>query len=465
MQSALRRPLSGRRVHFIGIGGVGMAALAELLLRLDYEVTGSDLKSSKTVQRLLGLGISVQVGTHRASSVDGADHVIVSAAVPEANPEVRAALDAGAEVISRADLLGRIFDAGRGAAVTGTHGKTTTASMLARAMQAAGADPSFLIGGDINDVGSGAHLGGSDLVVAEADEAFGSFLSLHPALAVVTNVDLDHPEHYAGQDEIDDAFITFLSQRRDAGVAVVCGIDEGVTRILPRVSQPIVRYGWAGSGCDVEVDAVSGVVTRNGDAMGELRLQIPGAHNLLNATAAFAAAVELGGDSDMVLDGLRSFAGVERRFSIRGTTGGVTVVDDYAHNPRKVSAALAAAREAYPGHRVVALFQPHLYLRTQQLGDRFGTSFDDADIVVVTDVYGAREEPLPGVSGRIVSDAIKKHRPGANVLYVPRLEEAAGIVAGLVREDDVVMTLGAGDVTTAAARILALLAAPDGATS
>lgn len=446
-------------MHFVGIGGVGMAALAELLIALEYEVTGSDLKSSRTVERLIELGVSVSVGRHRTEHVRGAEHVIVSNAVPPDNPEVLAAEHMEAEVLSRAVLLARVFDAGRGVAVSGTHGKTTTSSMLARALGVAGLAPSFLIGGDLNDVGSGAGLGASDLVVAEADEAFGSFLELQPELALVTNVDSDHLDYYEDQDAIDEAFVEFFDRRREGGAAVVCADDAGIQRILPRVAAPITTYGFGPA--DLAVDPAGGAVTWHRRRIGKMQLGMPGRHNMLNAAGATAAALLLGADPEAVLEGLRSFNGVQRRFSVRGERLGVIVVDDYAHNPPKVRATLNAAREAYPDRRVVVLFQPQRYSRTLHLAEAFGSAFDDADVVVVTDVYGAGEDPLPGVSGRLVSDAIRRRSEGFNVIYIPRLNEAAGFVAGVTKPGDVVLTLGAGDVTTAAPRILELLATKD----
>jgi UDP-N-acetylmuramate--alanine ligase len=443
-------------VHFVGIGGVGMAALAELLLKLDYEISGSDLKASPTVQRLRGLGVSVRVGPHQPDGAAGADHVVFSNAVPPSNLELAGARATGIDVLTRAELLARIFDAGRGIAVTGTHGKTTTSSMLASTLEACGFEPSFLIGGDLNDVGTGARLGSSDLVVAEADEAFASFLSLHPELAVVTNVDLDHLEFYDDQDAIDDAFVTFLSQRKPGGSAVLCGDDAGIARIMPRVAAPFITYGFGPS--DLQVDPETRAVVWRAEPVGSLELKVPGRHNLLNAAGALAAALLLGADPDAALDGLRAFGGVERRFSIRGEVDGVLVVDDYAHNPQKVAAAVQAAREVYPDRRVVVFFQPHLYSRTMHLGPAFASSFDAADVVFVTDIYGAREEQVPGVSGRIVSDAVRARRPDDTVVYVPRLEEATGFVAGFLEPGDVLLTLGAGDITTAGPRILELLA-------
>ncbi|HYZ92636.1 MAG TPA: UDP-N-acetylmuramate--L-alanine ligase [Actinomycetota bacterium] len=457
MKTKLGRPLPGRRVHFVGIGGVGMASLAELLHALDYEISGSDLKPSRPVQRLIGMGIPVTVGAHRAQAAAGADHVIVSAAVPADNVEVLAAQAEGAEVVSRARLLGRIFDAGRGVAVAGTHGKTTTSSMLARALGAAGFEPSFLIGGDINDVGSGAGLGTSDLVVAEADEFSGSFLELSPELAIVTNVDRDHLDFFEDQAAIDRAFLQFLDGRREGGTAVLCATDEGVDRIRARIAAPVVTYGFADA--DLVVDG-GGEVVWHGRSVGRLRLSVPGRHNMLNAAGATAAAFALGADPAAVLDGLRGFSGVDRRFSVRGEAAGVVVVDDYAHNPRKIAAAVDAARSAYVGRRLVVLFQPHLYSRTLTLAEEFGAAFDGADVVVITDVYGSREEPIPGVSGRLVSDVVRERGSVPTVVYIPRLEEAAGFVAGLTERGDVVVTMGAGDVTTAAPRILKLIETP-----
>lgn len=435
-----------------------MAALAELLHALDYEVSGSDLKASRTVQRLKQLGIPVSVGAHSATNVGAAEHVIVSAAVPADNVEVLSARERSLEVMSRAELLGRIFDAGRGVAIAGTHGKTTTSSMLARALEGAGFAPSFLVGGDLNDVGSGAGLGASDLVVAEADEFSGSFLHLRAELAVVTNVDRDHLDYFQDLDAIDDAFLRFLDRRREGGTAVVCASDDGVARIRGRIAAPVVTYGFADA--DLVVDR-SGEVEWRGRPIGLLRLSVPGRHNLLNAAGATAAACALGADPAPVLDALRSFSGVDRRFSVRGESRGVVVVDDYAHNPRKIAATVEAARSSYTGRRLVVLFQPHLYSRTWTLAGEFGSAFDGVDVLVVTDVYGDREDPIPGVSGRIVSDEVRRNNTGAIVVYVPRLEEAAAFVVGIAEANDVVITMGAGDVTSAAPRILQLLETKD----
>jgi UDP-N-acetylmuramate--alanine ligase len=400
----------------------------------------------------------VRVGAHVAENVDGADHVVYSAAVPPDNVELQRARARGLDVLSRAELLGRIFEAGRGVAVAGTHGKTTTSSMLARALEAAGFEPSFLVGGDVNDVGSGAGLGASDLVVAEADEFSGSFLHLRPELALVTNVDRDHLDYFADLEAIDDAFVRFLDGRREGGTAVVCASDEGVTRIRRRIAAPVVTYGFGEA--DLVVNG-SGEVRWRGRRLGRLELSVPGRHNLLNAAGAVAAACVLGAEPGAVLEALHSFSGVDRRFSVRGESRGVVVVDDYAHNPRKIAATIEAARSAYPGHRLVVLFQPHLYSRTLTLATEFGPAFAGADVVVVTDVYGSREEPLPGVSGRLVSDEVRQNCRDAIVVYVPRLEEAAGFVVGIAEPGDVVVTMGAGDVTTAAPRILELIETRD----
>lgn len=463
MKTALRHPLPGRRVHFVGIGGAGMAALAELLLEMGYEVSGSDLKESRATRRLVELGARIRTGLHEASAVDGAEHVVVSAAVRGRNPEVERAEELGLDRLSRAELLGRVFDAGRGIGVSGTHGKTTTASMLAQALDGAGLAPSFVVGGDLNDVGSGARLGAGDLVVAEADEAYGSFLELRSELVVVTNVDLDHLDHYVDQDAIDEAFIRFCDARSREGAAVLCADDPGIRRIASRLRGPLVTYGTGEADLSGSPSGAGWDLRWRGEPIGTLRLRVPGDHNALNAMGATAAALELGADPGPVLEALEGFGGVERRFSVRGRAGGVEVVDDYAHNPRKVAATLSAARTAYPGARVVVLFQPHLYSRTRHLAEDFGGAFSDADIVVVTDVYGAREEPEPGVSGALVVEAIRRvEKPRPIVNYVPRLDEAAGFVAGLAEPGDVVLTLGAGDVTRAAPRILELLGSSEG---
>jgi len=454
VETRLKRPLSGQHVHFVAIGGVGMAALAELLIGMGYTVSGSDLKESRTVSRLLELGADIKVGPHRAHYADGADHVVFSNAVRPDNAEVARGQQTGAEVLTRAQLLGRLVDAGRGVAVTGTHGKTTTSSMIARVLDSAGFEPSFIIGGDLNDVGSGAALGTSDILVAEADEAFGSFLEIHPEIAVVTSIDRDHLEHYEDQAEIDEAFVTFLEGRRTRGWAVLCADDPGIRRVRSKITGNVATYGVA----DADLVVGNGSAIWRGTPVGRIELAVPGVHNVLNAGAALVTALLLDADGGAALEALRRFGGVDRRFSVRGEEAGVIVVDDYAHNPRKVAVTLAAARGAYPGRRIVALFQPHLYSRTLHLAGEFGAAFDDADIVVVTDVYGQREDPIPGVSGQLVSEAVRRRAPkGVTTIYLPRLEEAAGFVAGIAQDGDVVITMGAGDVTTAAPRILRLL--------
>ncbi len=447
-------------MHFVGIGGAGMAALAELLLEMGYVVSGSDLKESRTTRRLTERGAEIHTGSHEASTVEGADHVIVSAAVRGRNPEVERADELGLERLSRAELLGRVFDVGRGVGVSGTHGKTTTASMLARVLDAAGFGPSFVVGGDLNDVGSGAGLGSGDLVVAEADEAYGSFLHLRSELVVVTNVDVDHLDHYEDLAAIEEAFVRFCESRRDGGSAVLCADDPGLRRITSRLRGPIVTYG-ADADLSGSPSSQGWDLHWHGRSIGTLRLRLPGRHNALNAMGAIAAALELGADPAPLLDALETFGGVERRFSVRGRARGVEVVDDYAHHPREVAATLAGARTAYPDARIVVLFQPHLYSRTRQLAADFGRAFSDADVVVVTDVYGAREEPEPGVNGALVVEAVRRAGDRPVVNYAPRLEEAAGFVAGLAEAGDVIITLGAGDVTTAAPRILRLLGSQD----
>lgn len=429
-----------------------MAALAELLLGSGYSVSGSDLKESAVVERLRQAGANVEIG-HAAAQVQDADTVVYSAAVPDTNPELVEARTRGLEVISRAELLALVFNAGRGIGISGTHGKTTTSSMLAYSMSAAGLDPTWIIGGDLNDAGTGSRLGNSDLVVAEADEAFGSFLVLKPHIGVVTNIDADHLDFYGDFESILSAFEKFVHATSQS--VILCSDDPGVGLLADRLEGDFITYGM-NHGCDFQgVRVDEGILVRRRDRdLGLLKLQVPGTHNVRNAIAAVAAADAAGADPGAVLDALAGFTGVERRFSIRGERAGVTVVDDYAHHPAEVAATLQAASERYPGRRIVALFQPHLYSRTAELADRFGGAFASADLVVVTDVYAAREQPVPGVSGRIVWESIQRDAPGVTAYYAPRLTEAAGITAGLTKPGDVVLTLGAGDVTAAGAAIL-----------
>ncbi len=437
------------RVHVVGIGGAGMSAIAIALDAMGHTVSGSDLKASGVTDRLQRAGIPVAIG-HAAANVGAADLVTVSSAIPDSNPEVLEAHSRGIPVLSRAESLAAIASLRRCVAVAGTHGKTTTASMLALLLVEAGLRPSFLIGGDVNEIGTNAVWDEGEWLVVEADESDGTFLSLVPDIAVVTNVEADHLDHYGSFDAVRSAFEAFVHSARHHRVV---GGDEEVAREIGRSSgadtvgtEPgstyrMVRVDLSRSALAFDLEDPTGTV------LGRLAVPVPGLHNARNAAVAAVAALAVGVPFDTVRRALARFAGVARRFEFRGTVDGITYVDDYAHLPSEVRAALAAARNGgWP--RVVAVFQPHRYSRTAELWAEFGRSFGDADEVVVTDVYGAGEGPVPGVTGRLVADAIRREQPGMPVHYAAGWADLRGVVRGVLRTGDLCCTLGAGDLTT-----------------
>lgn len=450
-----------RTVHLIGAGGAGMSAIAKVLLARGMAVSGSDLKESRALAALRALGARIVVG-HRGGNVDGADCVIVSSAIRPSNPELRAARERGLPVLHRAQVLALIMRGRRGIAVAGTHGKTTTTSMIALVLQRAGLDPSFLIGGDLNETGSNAHHGAGEWLVAEADESDGSFLWLAPEIAVVTNIEAEHLDHYRDEAEVRETFLSFLENLRADGAAVVCAEDPGVDAIAPRIGPRVVTYGIAAGEWRAEVletgrGGMRVRVTRGGRDAAELRLSAVGRHNALNALAAIAAADLAGVPAAAAAAHLEGFQGVRRRFELRGELHGIAVVDDYAHHPTEVRATLEAARDS--GYRsVLAVFQPHLYSRTMHLGARMGAALAGADLTVVTDVYGAREDPIPGVSGRIVVNGLLDAAPRGRVAYLPKRATIPEYVAARVEPGDCVLTIGAGDVTALGEEIMRAIA-------
>jgi len=438
--------------HFIGVGGAGMSGIARVLHDRGVVVTGSDLRSSRYSTALQQAGMTVHIG-HQAANVGEPDFVVVSTAIPDTNPELVEARRRGIPVWPRARMLAELAGERLTVAVAGTHGKTTTSSMAAAALIEAGADPTFLIGGELTDVGSNARCGGGPYFVVEADESDGSFLYLDPYCAIVTNVEADHLDHYASLDEIVDIFREFLGNVRPGGVAVLCADDRRLMRLAPEVTERVVTYGHAGS-ADVrisgyEATSVGGAFCVHFPDGTEVACstRMPGEHMALNATGVLAAAWALGVDVEAAARGIAGFGGVKRRFEYVGVVGDVSVVDDYAHHPTEVRATLAAARTVEAGTRWV-VFQPHRYSRTAAFAHDFGAAFDDADRVVILDVYSAGEAPVPGVSGKTVVDAILLHHPRARLAYFPHMGEAARYVAGRTRPGDLVMTMGAGDVTT-----------------
>ena len=446
-----RKLRPGMRVHLIGIGGAGMSALAWILLQRSHPVTGSDLRAGRAVSGLVSMGAQIQRG-HDPELVEAAEVVVASTAIPESNPELRRARELGLPILRRAELLAALMEEHRQLLVAGTHGKTTTTSMVAVCLQTAGWDPSFAIGGTLHDAGTSAHHGTGEWFVAEADESDSSFLVYTPDVAIVTNVDLDHHDEFADLDAVDRIFLAFLARRGADGFAVVCLDDGGVRRVLPRIGGRVETYGEdPGSTLrivDVELHpygARFGLVHRGAD-VGRFEIGLPGRHNVANATAAALASAVVGVSWDAIRRGLAIFAGANRRFERLGSAAGVTVVDDYAHHPAELRATLAAAHQTAPDGRVVAVFQPHRFSRTAALGADLGAALADADLVIVTDVYGAGEQPVAGVNGELVVAAARETGHG-RVEYVPSVADVPARLLELVEAGDLVLTLGAGDIT------------------
>ncbi|HEX4863666.1 MAG TPA: UDP-N-acetylmuramate--L-alanine ligase [Acidimicrobiales bacterium] len=453
-----------RRVHVVGIGGAGMSAIAAVLAEMGHKVTGSDLAGGRVLSHLESLGIEVHVG-HVPEVAAAADMLAVSSAIPGEDPEVIEASRRSIEVWPRSAVLAAICALRRTAAVSGTHGKTTTSSMLAVILREAGWRPSMIIGGDIAGIGPGSVWEPSgDWIVVEADESDETFIRLGAEAVAVTSIGSDHLDHYGSREQLDLAFARFLSEA--TGPAVVCLDDPGAARVAaglaPRAGsdrRTPITYGRAEQadvridGVELLGDAATFFVTERGSRRGPVSLSVPGEHNVLDATAAIALAVSIGVPWEQAIAGVGAYRGVARRYETRGSAGGVTFIDDYAHNPEKVAAALATARCGTWG-RVVAVFQPHRYSRTEALWSEFGPALSDADILIVTDVYPAGERPRPGITGRLIADAVSASRPEAVVHYVETLAEAESLLREELRPGDLCLTLGAGDITDLAARFL-----------
>jgi len=446
-----------RRLHFVGIGGSGMSGIAEVLRNLGYPVSGSDLAATETTRRLKRMKVRVHRG-HRASHVHGADVVVVSTAVRPDNPEVVEARRLHVPVIPRAEMLAELMRLKYGVAVAGAHGKTSTTAMIAEVLAAGGLDPTVVIGGRVGNLKSGAKLGKGELMVAEADESDGSFLRMKPTIAVVTNIDREHLDHYRDLGEIQDAFVAFLGRVPFYGAAIVCLDDPNVRSILPRVDRKVVTYGQSSeadvSAVDVEIEGFGSrfVACRGGERLGRVRLTVPGRHSVHNALAAIAVGLELDVRFATIARALAGFRGVDRRFQKRGEARGAVVVDDYGHHPTEIEATLRAAREGF-GARTVVVFQPHRFSRTHALLEEFGRAFFLADEVLVTDVYAAGEEAIVGADGQAVADSLVRHgHPAAR--YVGSLDAATREAARALRPGDLLLTLGAGDVWKVGERLV-----------
>lgn len=440
-----------RRLHFVGVGGIGMSGLAELLKSVGLTVTGSDLKESEATERLRSLGIPVFAAGHRAEHVAGADVVVYSSAVAEENPEVAAARAHGIPVIKRAEMLAEVMRFKRGVAVAGTHGKTTTTSMAGAVAVAAGLDPTIVVGGRMRQIGTNARLGKGDLLVAEADEFDRSFLELRPVLALVNNIDAEHLDTYRDMDDLKDAFTRFAGTVPFFGAALLGLDDPHVQEIRPRISRRVVTFGLTPQADLTARDlALERTGTRftavaDGRVLGSVELCVPGLHNVKNALGALAIARELEIPFPVAASALSSFSGVVRRFERKGERGGVIVFDDYAHHPTESAATLAAARQAFPDRRVAVLFQPHLYTRTRDQAAAFGGAFLASDVLFVTAVYGSREAPIEGVTGALVADAARS-RGHRHVRYLSEREEVVPALEAELLDGDVLITMGAGDV-------------------
>ncbi|MBC7252480.1 MAG: UDP-N-acetylmuramate--L-alanine ligase [Actinobacteria bacterium] len=454
------------RVHFVGVGGAGMSAIAAVLLARGVEVSGSDLKESRNTERLREMGARVSIG-HHPRNVEGAGVVVVSSAVPERNRELQEALRRGIPVLPRAAMLARIMEEGKGIAVAGTHGKTTTTSMVAMILSHAGLDPTYVIGGELNDVGSNAYAGSGEFVVAEADESDGSFLLLRPWAAVVTNVEEDHLDYYRGPERIREHFERFVELIPPEGILVLGG-DDPVARSLQGIGRAKTYTFGGGGDCDYrfsELRVFSGgssfSVSFRGRRLGELRLRVPGRHNAYNALAALSLTHAMGVEFRVAAEALSSFRGVRRRFQLVDEVGGIRIVDDYAHHPSEVRSTLEAAT-LEDGKRVVCLFQPHRYSRTSALWRDFGTAFKHAHLLLLTDVYAAGEDPVPGVDGKLILNAVLEEEPCKQVVYVPRRAALGEAAVRFLRPGDLVITMGAGDISLCAREISALLRERDG---
>ena len=453
-----------RRVHFIGIGGSGMSGIAELLANLGYAVTGSDQKRSSVTDRLSELGIVVAEG-HAAHQVGDADVVVVSSAVRPTNPEVAEAVRRRIPVIPRAEMLAELMRLRYSIAVAGAHGKTTTTSMIALVLERAGLDPTAVIGGRLSAFGSNARLGRGELMVAEADESDRSFLKLFPTMAVVTNIDHEHLDSYGGFDDLQQAFVDFANKVPFYGAVIACADDRHLAAILPLMTRRVVTYGLEAESADVGATdvrlapmSVTATVTRRVagavSTIGSLTLNVPGRHNLLNALATVAVALELDLPFERIATGLAEFKGAERRFEVRGEIGGVLVVDDYGHHPTEIAAVLAAARTLE--RRIVVAFQPHRFSRTAALMEAFGPALVGADHIVLTDIYAAGEDPVPGVTLERLAAAVRA-ATDAPIDIVPGVEDVAPVLASMARPGDLVITLGAGSIGTVPDRLIGLL--------
>lgn len=448
------QPIFGRtrHIHMVGIGGIGMSGMAEILLQKGYAVTGSDASKGETINRLKELGAKIHIG-HDEKNIEGADVVVFTSAVKaDENLETKAAMEAGIPVIKRAEMLAELMRMKYGVGIAGTHGKTTTTTMVGHVIQDGGFDPTIIVGGKVHSFSeTNAVVGKGDIIIVEADEFDRTFLRLTPSLALITNIEAEHLDIYDNLEDVKDAFVEFANKVPFYGAVVLCLDDANVRSIIPQLERRTITYGLTPQAKirarNIEVNQFTSTfaVLNEGDELGDITLKAPGKHNVKNALAAIAAGLELNIDFEQIKSGLERFEGVFRRFQLKADIDNVMVIDDYAHHPTEVQATLKAARNGWKDRRIVAVFQPHLYSRTQDLYQNFGSSFFDAEVCVITDVYPSREEPIEGVNGKLIADSAKEygHR---QVHYVEDKKELPARLSEIVQAGDVIITMGAGDI-------------------
>lgn len=441
-----------RKLHFVGIGGVGMSAIAEVMLDKGYEISGSDLSESEVVQKLRAKGAVIYKG-HAAANVEGKDAIVLSSAIHQDNPEFVQAKKLGLKIFHRSDILAFLLNAAKGIAVAGAHGKTTTSSMISVVLEHAGVDPTILIGGFVDYLNGNAKLGKSDYLVAEADESDGSFLKFYPHIAVVTNIEDDHMDHYGSMENIIKAFIQFVQNLdKENGLAVLCFDNENIRNIAPQLDRRYISYALEHEADYTAADIVADgpqttfTVVYKGEKLGAVTLNIPGRHNVLNALATIAVCHKLGLSIEAIAAGFAVFTGTKRRFQTKFRNDDVWIVDDYAHHPTEIQTTIKAARQTNPKRLVVA-FQPHRYTRTQLLRKEFGSCFKGADVLILTDIYAASEESIPGVSGRTIVDEVKA-QTGVDAVYIEKLADIAPWLEQNRRKGDLIITMGAGNIYT-----------------
>jgi len=452
-----------QHIHFVGIGGIGMSGIAQVLLNLGYQVSGSDLRSSEITSKLAQLGGTIHEG-HQAAWVAGADVVVTSTAIPADNPEILAAIEEHIPVIQRAEMLAELMRLKRyGIAVAGSHGKTSTTSMVAAILAEAGLDPTVVVGGKVHELGSNAKLGAGEFLVAEADESDGSFLKLSPVIEVVTNIDLEHLDYYRDIEHIKEIFLEFINRLPFYGVAIVCFDNDNIVQLLPRIQKRIVTYGLTEQAelQAVRISSGSGgsqfTVRRRDLELGVIRLNKPGRHVVYNSLAAIGVALELDIEFAVIARALENFQGVQRRLQVKGEVAGILVVDDYGHHPTEIRVTLDAVREGWADRRVVVVFQPHRYTRTAGLFAEFTTAFRRADVLVLTDIYAAGEQPIAEVDSERLQEAIKQHGQ-RQTFFLPRLVQRPAALLPYLQPGDLVLTLGAGDIVRVGEQVLKLLA-------